>query len=112
MNLPETKARGRVLLYLLDNRRDRTIGLQTMRRGLDNLDVSLSIEELALLVEDLEERGYVTLKRRKDIPGYSKKLDSPGGGRASDVVTVTLTPKGTDFAQGNLLADPGVDLRL
>lgn len=107
----ERYERGEILTMLNSNA-GRATGMGLLRVSLDQVGVSLSINELKTRLCYLEEKGYVELRRRKDIPGYHRKLDEPGGGRANDLVTAKLTAKGIDLVEGNIPNDPGIGFEL
>ena len=98
----EKYERGEILRTLSNhNGGASSCGLALLRRALDNVGISLSINDLKLRLVYLEGKEYVQCYRRKDIPAYAEKLDQPGGGRSDDIVTARLTPKGIDLVEGN-----------
>lgn len=104
---PDTRKRGQILQMLEVNRgMEIPLDFILLWKSLDNIGVSLTTRDLRRHLDYLNQKGYVNLRRLRDVIG-----DSPparGNDDLAHVQTVQLTAKGLDLLQRSIPADPGV----
>ena len=81
---------------------------RTLLHALDDIRVSLSLEDLAYHLSYLTGGGYVELRRRRDQPGWRTDRPRAHGEMADDIVDVRLTNRGLWLYDGKVPPDPGV----
>jgi len=73
-----------------------------------NQNLPVTAHELREHLEYLAGKGYASLLRRDQMPGY--RVSQLGGDERPDhIVTVRLTPKAIDLIEGTI-RDPGVEI--
>ena len=81
---------------------------RTLLHALDDIRVSLSLEDLAYHLSYLTGGSYVELRRRRDQPGWRTDRPRAHGEIADDIVDVRLTNRGLWLYDGKVPPDPGV----
>ena len=101
--------RGQILQILSQNRGSEIpIEFVLLLRTLDTLGSAMSAQDLRNRLQYLADKGYVQLRRNRDLPGFRPDRMARGVDRPDDIVSVKLTARGTDLVEGTIPADPGV----
>src|SRR5574341_1367168 len=79
---------------------------RTLRLGLDDIGVSLTIEDIEFHLQYLERGGYVELVRRRETPAWRAEEPPKRGESADDIIRVQLTNKGLWLYDKKIPADP------